>query len=279
MLCVAGMIVSTEQLLTPPGVPPNPALTTVDTPGDDAAANPTVVTAATAPEADAASIPAVITAATSPDADDAACNPAKTPAELAADQIPAAALQANGAVLPTDAAPEPVVPPPALGRRGQRRSGGETVAAAAATDAAFTSLTCKLDAAGYVIDVMFTRSGTTTTGCTGTTAVVTGGQNVVLDFADSHIIQVRGPPRGGATAHTVECSCALVCRRSFGRGWPLIALARPSMLRLALTPAACCTHMVLLPWCAGPAGQTDRIERSGVAGVQDRQLRHAHLRR
>lgn len=182
---------STEQLLTPLGVPSGPALTTAATPGDDAAANPVAITAATAPEADATSIPAVVTAATTPDADDAGSNPAKTPAELAADQIPAATLQANGAVLPADAAPEPVVPRPGLSRRGRRRSGGETVAAAAATDAAFTSVTCKLDVAGYVVDVMFTRSGTTTTGCTGTTAVVTGGRNVVLDFADSQIIQVR----------------------------------------------------------------------------------------
>jgi hypothetical protein len=224
-LWLAGMAVPAEQqLMTPTEVlPPGPALATatVPTPAADAPFNPAVATAATAPEVDTTSIPAVITAATTTPADDdaAASNPAKTPAEIADSQLPAAVLQASGAVLPTDdTTAEPVAPGPVLGRRTRRRRRGETVTAAAATDPAFTSVTCKLDAAGYVVDVMFTRSGTTTTGCTGTTAPVTGGRNVVLDFADSQIIQVRNSTnklRPDATAHALSDAVKHVCPSLF----------------------------------------------------------------
>jgi len=87
-----------------------------------------------------------------------------------------------------------------------RRAGGDltTVAAggglvsdritvAAATPAAITSITCKLDAAGNVADVFYTTSaGTTTYGCTGNAALLTGGRNVLVDVSDSLVLQVGG---------------------------------------------------------------------------------------
>jgi hypothetical protein len=69
------------------------------------------------------------------------------------------------------------------------------VQAAAVTTNAVAYVTCKLDAAGNVADVVFTRlDGNTTSrsNCTGgsAAAVLAGGRNVLLDFTDSSIVQV-----------------------------------------------------------------------------------------
>jgi hypothetical protein len=66
------------------------------------------------------------------------------------------------------------------------------VTAAAVAPAAFTAVTCKLDAAGNVADVVFSRPGSSTAGCSSV-AALPGGRNVLLDFSDSQIVQVGQP--------------------------------------------------------------------------------------
>lgn len=56
-----------------------------------------------------------------------------------------------------------------------------------------TSVTCKIDANGNVADVIVHTKSGASTGCMpgGASSVCKGGYNVVLDFSDSGIVQVR----------------------------------------------------------------------------------------
>lgn len=61
------------------------------------------------------------------------------------------------------------------------------------TPSAVTRVTCKLDASGNVADIVVARQdGSVVAGCGGsdTSAVLTGGRNVVLDFTDRRVVQV-----------------------------------------------------------------------------------------
>lgn len=141
---------------------------------------------------------------------------ATPPEPVAAQQAAAEPITAPGAVDPSVAPADnavvadgtPIDPgaAPVLGRRGGAGGGGTpdgTATAAAAEPAAFTSVTCKLDTSGNVADVLFTRAGSSTPGCSAS-GVLAGGRNVVLDFSDSLVVQVRRP------AH---CATSLVwCR-------------------------------------------------------------------
>jgi hypothetical protein len=79
------------------------------------------------------------------------------------------------------------VPGPTPRRHGRR---AVNITAATVVPAAFTYVTCKLDAAGNVADVVFSRPGGSSTAGCSTAVSLPGGRNVLLDFYDSQIVQV-----------------------------------------------------------------------------------------